>query len=32
MEEVYGKQSPSFENKKFSNHIYKLSKALYSLK
>ena len=32
IEEVYVKQSPGFENEKFSNHVYKLSKALYELK
>ncbi|KAH9697387.1 hypothetical protein KPL71_023585 [Citrus sinensis] len=32
MEEVYVKQPPGFENEKFSDHVYKLSKALYSLK
>ena len=32
MEEVYVKQPPSFENKKFSDHDYKLTKALYGLK
>ena len=32
MEEVYVKQSPSFENEKFPDHVYKLFKALYGLK
>ncbi|KAH9680506.1 Integrase catalytic domain-containing protein [Citrus sinensis] len=32
MEEVYVKQPPGFENKKFPDHVYKLSKALYGLK
>ena len=32
MEEVYVKQPPSFENEKFLNHVYKLSKTLYGLK
>ena len=32
MEEVYVKQPLGFENEKFSNHIYKLSKAFYGLK
>lgn len=32
MEEVYVKQPPSFENEKFPNHVYKLSKAFYELK
>ncbi|KAH9750874.1 hypothetical protein KPL71_014049 [Citrus sinensis] len=32
MEEVYVKQPPGFENEKFSNHVYKLLKALYELK
>ena len=31
-EEVYIKQLPSFENKTFPHHVFKLSKALYSLK
>ena len=31
-EEVYVKQSPSFENENFPHHVFKLSKALYSLK
>ena len=32
MEEVYVKQPPDFENEKFPNHVYKLSKSLYGLK
>ena len=32
MEKVYVAQPPSFENHKFSNHVFKLSKALYGLK
>ncbi|KAH9723261.1 Integrase catalytic domain-containing protein [Citrus sinensis] len=32
MEEVYVKQPPGFENEKFPDHMYKLSKALYGLK
>ena len=32
MEEVYVKQPLDFENEKFSNHVYKLFKALYGLK
>ena len=32
MEEVYVKQPSSFENEKFSNHVYKLSRVLYGLK
>ncbi|KAH9801429.1 hypothetical protein KPL71_001026 [Citrus sinensis] len=32
MEEVYVKQPPGFENEKFSDHVYKLSKAMYGLK
>ncbi|KAH9672026.1 protein ALUMINUM SENSITIVE 3 [Citrus sinensis] len=32
MEEVYVKQPPGFENEKFSDHVYKLSKVLYGLK
>jgi hypothetical protein len=31
-EEVYVEQPPRFENHEFPNHIFKLSKALYSLK
>ena len=31
-EEVYVKQPPGFENPKFPNRVYKLQKALYSLK
>ena len=31
-EEVYIKQPPSFENKTFPYHVFKLSKALYGLK
>ena len=31
-EEVYIKQPPSFENKTFPNHVFKLTKALYGLK
>ena len=31
-EKVYIKQSPDFENHAFSNHIFKLNKALYDLK
>ena len=31
-EEVYIKQPPSFENKNFPHHVFKLSKALYGLK
>jgi hypothetical protein len=30
--EVYVKQPPSFEDDKKFNHVYKLKKALYSLK
>ena len=30
--EVYVKQSLGFENKKYSNYVSKLSKALYALK
>ncbi|XP_052107645.1 uncharacterized protein LOC110276478 [Arachis duranensis] len=30
--EVYVVQPPGFENKKFSNHVFKLSKALYGLR
>ena len=29
MEEAYMKQTHSFENEKFLNHVYKLLKALY---
>ena len=32
MEEVYVKQPPGFENEKFTDHVYKLSKVLYELK
>ena len=32
MEEVYVKQPTGFKNKKFPNHVNKLSKALYGLK
>ena len=32
MEEVYVKQPLGFENEKFLNHVYKLSKELYGLK
>jgi hypothetical protein len=31
-EEVYIEQSPSFEDNKKPNHVYKLKKALYGLK
>ena len=31
-EEVYVKQPPSFENHKFPNHVFKLSKPLYGLR
>ena len=31
-EEVYVEQPPGFENPNFSTHVYKLQKALYSLK
>ena len=31
-EEVYVKQSPSFEDHKYPNHVFKLNKALYGLK
>ena len=31
-EEVYVKQPPSFENETFPHYVFKLSKALYSLK
>jgi len=30
-EEVYVMQLPGFESKKFSNHVFKLDKALYGL-
>ena len=30
--EVYVMQPPSFESKKFPNHVFKLDKALYGLK
>jgi hypothetical protein len=30
-EEVYVRQPPGFENPKFSNHVFKLHKALYGL-
>ena len=30
--EVYVKQPPGYENHEFSNHVYKLNKALYDLK
>ena len=32
MEKVYVEQPLNFENHIFSNHIFKLNKALYSLK
>ena len=32
MEEVYMKQLPIFENEKFPNHVYRLTKVLYGLK
>ena len=32
VEEIYVKQPPGFENEKFSNNVYKLSKVLYGLK
>ena len=32
MEEVYVKQPSGFENEKFSDHVYELTKALYSLR
>ena len=32
MEKVYVKQLPGFENEKFSDHVYKLTKALHRLK
>jgi hypothetical protein len=31
-EEVYVEQPPGFEDSEYSNHVYKLSKALYGLK
>jgi hypothetical protein len=31
-EEVYVRQPPGFENPKYPNRVYKLSKALYRLK
>jgi hypothetical protein len=31
-EEVYVRQPPHFENPKYPNRVYKLSKALYELK
>jgi hypothetical protein len=31
-EEVFARQPPGFENLKYSNRVYKLSKALYILK
>jgi len=31
-EEVYVSQLPGFENLEFSNHVFKLDKALYDLK
>ena len=31
-EEVYMMQPPGFENSEFPNHVFKLDKALYSLK
>jgi hypothetical protein len=31
-EEVFVKQPPGFENLKYPNRVYKLSKALYGLK
>ena len=30
--EVYVEQPPSFEDYEFSNHVFKLNKALYGLK
>ena len=30
--EVYVRQPPGFESSKFPNHVFKLQKALYSLK
>ena len=32
MEEIYMKQPPSFENEKFPDHVYRLTKVLYGLK
>ena len=32
IEDVYAKQLPDFENEKYPNHVYKLSKDLYGLK
>jgi hypothetical protein len=32
LEEVYVRQSPGFENPKYPNRVYKLSKAFYGLK
>jgi hypothetical protein len=31
-EEVYLKQPPGFENDRYPDHVYKLSKLLYGLK
>ena len=31
-EEVYVEQPPRFKNQEFSNHVYKLNKALYGMK
>jgi hypothetical protein len=31
-EEVYEEQPPRFEDERYSDHVYKLSKALYGLK
>jgi hypothetical protein len=31
-EEMYVEQPPGFEDDRYSNHVYKLSKALYGLK
>ena len=31
-EEVYVEQSPDFEDQKYSDHVFKLTKALYRLK